>query len=60
MLFTVSYLGLGVPAGAAAILAVPGCGLIGAAQYYGASLVVLAVPALLALLRWEREEGKRS
>jgi hypothetical protein len=45
---------------AAGILAVRGPGLIGATEYYGAALIVLAVPALLALLRVERKERKRS
>jgi hypothetical protein len=35
-LFTVPYLGLGVPAVAAGILVVCGPGLTGAAEYYGA------------------------
>jgi nickel-dependent lactate racemase len=34
--------------------------LIGAAEYYGAALMLLAVLDLLALLRVERKEGKRS
>ena len=60
LLFVVSYLGLEVPAVAAGFLAVHGPGLIGAARYYGAALIVLAVLALRALVRAERKEGKRS
>jgi predicted MFS family arabinose efflux permease len=60
LLFVISYLGLGVPAVAAGYLATHGAGLIGAARYYGAALIVLAVFALLALVRAERKEGKRS
>ena len=49
LLFTVSYLGFGVPAVAVGILAVPGPGpgpgLTGAAEYYGAALIVLAILA---------------
>jgi hypothetical protein len=44
LLFTVSYLGLGVPAVAADILVVGGPSLNGAAEWYGAALIVLAVP----------------
>lgn len=60
LLFTVSYLGFGVPAVAVGILAVHGPGLTGAAEYHGAALIVLAVLALLALVRAEQKEGKRS
>ena len=49
LLFTVSYLGMGVPAVAAGFLAVHGDGLIGAARDYGAALIVLAALALVAL-----------
>jgi MFS family permease len=59
LLFVVSYLGLGVPAVAAGILATHGAGLIGAARYYGAALILLAVLALLALIRSERREGRK-
>ena len=45
LLFTVSYLGLGVPAVAASTLVVCSPGLIGAAEYNGAALIVLAVLA---------------
>ncbi len=58
LLFVVSYLGLGVPAVAAGILATHGVGLIGAARYYGAALILLAALALLALIRSERKEGR--
>jgi hypothetical protein len=43
LLFTVSYLGLGVPAVAAGTLAVCSPGVIGAAEYYGGALIVLAI-----------------
>ena len=49
LLFTVSYLGLGVPAVAAGFLAVHGAGLTGAARDYGGALIVLAALALAAL-----------
>jgi hypothetical protein len=45
LLLTVSYLGLGVPAMAAGFIAVRSPGLIGAARYYGAALIVLALLA---------------
>jgi predicted MFS family arabinose efflux permease len=51
LLFVVSYLGMGIPAVAAGFLAVHGAGLIGAARYYGAALILLALLALSALLR---------
>jgi predicted MFS family arabinose efflux permease len=54
LLFTVSYLGLGVPAVAAGFLAVHGAGLTGAARDYGAALLVLAVLALAGLARTQR------
>jgi predicted MFS family arabinose efflux permease len=60
LIFVVSYLGLGVPAVAAGFLAVHGAGLLGAARYYGAALMLLAALALLALVRAERKERKRS
>jgi predicted MFS family arabinose efflux permease len=60
LLFVVSYLGLGVPAVGAGFLAVHGAGLIGAARYYGAALILLAVLALLSLVRAERKERNRS
>jgi MFS family permease len=54
VLFTVSYLGMGVPAVAAGFLAVHGAGLTGAATDYGAALIVLAALALAALVRTRR------
>jgi len=54
LLFTVSYLGLGVPAVAAGFLAVHGAGLIGAARDYGVALIVLAAFAFAALSRSRR------
>ncbi len=54
LLFTVSYLGLGVPAVAAGFLAVHGAGLTGAARDYGAALIVLAAFAFAALSRARR------
>ena len=54
LLFTVSYLGLGVPAVAAGFLATRGAGLTGAARDYGAALLVLAVLALAGLARTRR------
>ena len=49
LLFTVSYLGMGVPAVAAGFLAVHGAGLTGAARDYGVAVIVLAALALAAL-----------
>jgi MFS family permease len=54
LLFTVSYLGMGVPAVAAGFLAVHGAGLTGAARDYGAALIVLAALAFAALSRTRR------
>ena len=54
LLFTVSYLGLGVPAVAAGFLAVHGAGLTGAARDYGVALILLAAFALAALTRARR------
>jgi MFS family permease len=54
LMFTVSYLGLGVPAVAAGFLAVHGAGLTGAARDYGAALIVLAALAFAALSRARR------
>jgi MFS family permease len=54
LLFTVSYLGMGVPAVAAGFLAVHGAGLTGAARDYGVALLVLAALALAALSRTRR------
>jgi MFS family permease len=58
LLFTVSYLGLGVPAVAAGFLAVHGAGLTGAARDYGAALILLAVFALAALSRAPRAASR--
>jgi MFS family permease len=54
LLFTVSYLGMGVPAVAAGFLAVHGAGLTGAARDYGVALLVLAALALAALAKTRR------
>jgi len=54
LLYVVSYLGLGVPAVAAGVLAVHGPGLIGAATIYGVAVMVLALLALAALVRARR------
>jgi MFS family permease len=51
LLFTISYLGMGVPAVGAGLLAVHGAGLLGAARYYGIALIVLAALALAGLHR---------
>ena len=51
VVFTISYIGLGVPAVGAGLLAVHGAGLLGAARYYGIALIVLAVLALAGLYR---------
>jgi len=51
LLFTISYLGLGVPAVGAGLLAVHGAGLLGAARDYGIALIVLAGIALAGLCR---------
>ena len=60
LLFTVSYLGLGVPAVAAGFLAVHGAGLTGAARDYGAALILLAAFALAALTRpWRTRAAAR-
>jgi hypothetical protein len=45
---------------AAGFLAVRSPGLVGAARYYGAAPIVLALLALLVLIRAERKERKRS
>jgi predicted MFS family arabinose efflux permease len=58
LLFTVSYLGMGVPAVAAGFLAVHGAGLTGAARDYGAALIVLAALALAALARTRRPRAR--
>ena len=51
VVFTISYIGLGVPAVGAGLLAVHGAGLLGAARYYGIALIVLAALALAGLYR---------
>jgi MFS family permease len=51
LLFTISYLGLGVPAVGAGLLAVHGAGLLGAARDYGIALLALAALALAGLYR---------
>jgi MFS family permease len=58
LLFVVSYLGMAVPAVAAGFLAVHGAGLIGAARWYGAALIVLALVALVALYRTRRAAAR--
>ncbi len=55
LLFVVSYLGMGVPAVAAGFLATHGAGLIGAARYYGAALILLAALALAGTVKREKE-----
>jgi MFS family permease len=57
LLFTVSYLGMGVPAVAAGLLAVHGAGLTGAARDYGVAVIVLAALALAALSRTRRPQA---
>ena len=59
LVFIISYLGLGVPAVAVGFLAVHGVGLIGAARYYGTALILLAVLALLSLIRTDRRSRER-
>ena len=51
LLYVVCYLGMGVPAVVAGFLIVHGAGLLGAAREYGVALLVLAVLALVGLLR---------
>jgi MFS family permease len=58
LVFTVSYLGMGIPAVAAGFLAVHGAGLTGAARDYGAALIVLAALALAALARTRRAPAR--
>jgi len=58
LLFTISYLGLGVPAVGAGFLAVHGAGLLGAARYYGLALIVLAALALAGLHHARRDGGQ--
>lgn len=59
LLFTVSYLGLGVPAVGAGLLVVHGAGLLGAARYYGLALIVFAALALTGLIRVRRDRGRQ-
>ena len=54
LLYTVSYLGMGLPAVIAGVLVVRGGGLIDTAYEYGAALIVLALLALAGLLRTSR------
>jgi MFS family permease len=54
LLYTVSYLGFGLPAVIAGFLVVHGGGLIDTTYEYGAAVVVLAVLALVGLLRTRR------
>jgi predicted MFS family arabinose efflux permease len=58
LLFTISYLGLGVPAVGAGFLAVHGAGLLGAARYYGLALIALAALALAGLHHARRDGGQ--
>lgn len=58
LLFTISYLGLGVPAVGAGLLAVHGAGLLGAARDYGIALIALAGIALAALRRTRDATGQ--
>jgi len=51
LMFTVAYLGMGIPAVGAGLLAVHGSGLLGAARYYGLALIILAALALAGLYR---------
>jgi len=60
LLYVVSYLGMGVPAVVAGFLIVHGAGLLGAAREYGVALLVLAVLALVGLLRSGRRKVDRS
>jgi MFS family permease len=51
LLYTVSYLGMGLPAVIAGVLVVRGGGLIETADRYGAAVIVLAALALAGLAR---------
>ncbi len=55
LLYTVSYLGMGLPAVIAGFLVVHGGGLIDTAYQYGAAVIVLAALALAGLLRSTRK-----
>lgn len=59
LLFTVAYLGLGVPAVGAGLLVVHGAGLLGATRYYGLALIVLGALALALMSRPSRQAGSR-
>jgi MFS family permease len=59
LLYTVSYLGLGLPAVIAGFLVVHGGGLVTTAYEYGAAVIVLATPALVELLRPARPAAIR-
>ena len=54
LLYTVSYLGLGLPAVIAGFLVVHGGGLVTTAYEFGAAVIVLSIPALVELLRPHR------
>ena len=51
VLFTVSYLGLGIPAVAAGLAVVRGGGLVATSYEYGLAVIVLAVFAAANLIR---------
>ena len=57
LLYTVSYLGMGLPAVIAGFIVVHGSGLIDTAYEYGAALIVLAALALVGLLRTLRAQA---
>lgn len=57
LLYTVSYLGLGLPAVIAGFLVVHGGGLITTSYEYGIAVIVLALPALIELLRPARRSA---
>jgi hypothetical protein len=54
LLYTISYLGMGLPAVIAGVLVVHGGGLIDTAYEYGAALITLTALALAGLLRPRR------
>jgi hypothetical protein len=51
VLFTVSYLGLGIPAIAAGVAVVQGAGLVATSYEYGLAVIVLAAAATINLMR---------
>jgi MFS family permease len=51
VLFTVSYLGLGIPAIAAGVAVVRGAGLVATSYEYGLAVIVLAAAATINLMR---------